>query len=150
MVYSESLAEDLRMLYEEIFLCHSNFTLAFLNALMEKTLSVGIDKIIHQEVTRRVNHVERALWETPLTLVRNNRACSLPLAWIDCSATGLTDLELVRKLSEFQVSLLAGRLFYWNSQDQHTRNVRLSLLKPDRVFYKALDVISETVRRIGK
>jgi aspartate/methionine/tyrosine aminotransferase len=150
MVYSESLAEDLRMLYEEIFLCHSNFTLAFLNVLMERTLSVGIDKIVHQEVTRRMNHVERALLETPLTLVRNNRSCSLPLAWIDCSATGLTDLELVRKLGEFQVSLLAGRLFYWNSQDQHTGNVRLSLLKPDRVFYKALDVISETVRNIGR
>ena len=150
MAYSESLAEDLRMLYEEIFLCHSNFTLAFLNALMERTLSVGVDKIVHQEVTRKMNHVEKALSETPLTLVRNNRACSLPLAWMDCSATGLTDLELVRRLSEVQVSLLAGRLFYWNSGDQHTSNVRLSLMKPDRIFYKALDVISETVRKIGK
>jgi aspartate/methionine/tyrosine aminotransferase len=150
MAYSESLAEDLRMLYEEIFLCHSNFTLAFLKALIEKTRNVGVDKIIHQEVTRRMHHVERALSGTPLTLVKNNRACALPLAWIDCSATGLNDLELVQKLKEFQISLLAGRLFYWNSHDQHTDHIRLSVMKPDRVFYKALDMISDTVLRIGK
>jgi alanine-alpha-ketoisovalerate/valine-pyruvate aminotransferase len=96
-----------------------------------------------------MHHVERALSETPLTLVKNNRACALPLAWMDCSATGLTDLELVQKLKEVQVSLLAGRLFYWNSQDQHTGNIRLSVMKPDRVFYKALDVISDTVRKMS-
>ena len=87
MVYSESLAEDLRTLYEEIFLCSSNFTLAFLKTIIEKTRSVCVDKIIHREVSKRTLYVERALSQSSLVLVRNNRACSLPLAWIDCSAT---------------------------------------------------------------
>jgi aspartate/methionine/tyrosine aminotransferase len=150
MVYSESLAEDLRTLYEEIFLCSSNFTLAFLKTLIEKTRSVGVDKVIHREVSKRTLYVERALSQSSLVLVRNNRACSLPLAWIDCSATGLTDLELVRKLKEYNIALLPGRFFYWASQEQHTSHVRLSLMKPNRVFYKAVDTLSETVQRIVK
>jgi aspartate/methionine/tyrosine aminotransferase len=150
MVYSESLAKDLRMLYEEIYLCSSNFTLAFLKTVMEKTKSVGIDRVIHQEVTKRMHHVENALSATPLVLMKSDRACSLPLAWIDCSATGVSDLELVQKLKEHQVALLPGRFFFWNSQDQHTSNVRLSLMKPDGVFYRGLDVLSEAIRKISK
>jgi aspartate/methionine/tyrosine aminotransferase len=150
LVYSEALAEELRVLYEEIFLCSSNFTLAFLKTLIETTRKVGVGKIIHQEVDKRTLHVERALSQTALILVKNNRACSLPLAWIDCSQTGLTDLEFVRELRGFQIALLPGRFFYWDSQDRHTGHVRLSLMKPDRVFYKAVEALSETVQRIGK
>jgi aspartate/methionine/tyrosine aminotransferase len=150
LVYSEPLAEHLRLLYEDIFLCSSNFTLALLNSFMQKTRALGVDKIVHQEVDKRTIHVERSLLRTPLVLVRSNRACAMPLAWIDCSATGLTDLEFVRELSGYQISLLPGRYFYWASQEWHTSHVRLSLMKPDRVFYKAVDALSETVQKIGK
>jgi aspartate/methionine/tyrosine aminotransferase len=150
MVYSEGLAKELRVLYEEIFLCSSNFTLAFLKTLIDATRKAGVDKIIHQEVEKRTLHVERALAHTPLIVERNNRACALPLTWIDCSQTGLSDLEFVRTLRDFQISLLPGRFFYWDSQAQHTHHVRLSLMKPDRVFYRAIDALSETVQKIGK
>ena len=145
MTYSQSLSKDMRMLYEEIYLCTNNFSLALLGKLIDRTREVGIDKVIWQEVTQRMRHVEAALSKTPLTLVATGGEHSLPVAWMDCSATGLKDVDLVRKLKEQSLVLLPGRFFYWNSQDQHTNNVRLSLMRPDHVFYKGLEVLSSAL-----
>ncbi len=149
MAYSQSLAPDLRMLYEEIYLCHSNFTLAFLTKIIERTKDVGLDKIVRQEVTKRMKCVEDALVGTPLSIVKTDGACALPLAWMDCSQTGLNDFELVQKLREHQVALLPGRFFYWDSQEKHTNNVRLSLMKPDAVFYRGLEALNHALLKIG-
>jgi len=142
MAYSESLSRDMRMLYEEIFLCTSNFTLALLGKIVEKTKEVGVDKVVWQEVMERMRHVEVAVSQTPLVLAYPEKECSMPVVWMDCSATGLSDIQLVRKLQERSLVLLPGRFFYWNSQEQHTSNVRLSLMRPDHVLYRGLEVLS--------
>ncbi len=149
MAYSESLSKDMRMLYEEVFLCSSSFALALLGRIIDKTHAIGIDKIVWSEVAKRTTHLERALAGTQLFITRNEGSCAMPVIWLDCGGTGLTDLELIHELKHFGVVLLPGRLFFRNSQVQHTRHVRFSLLKPDAVFYEGVEVLKFALKKIG-
>ncbi|MGB4056700.1 MAG: aminotransferase class I/II-fold pyridoxal phosphate-dependent enzyme [Alphaproteobacteria bacterium] len=148
MAYSEPLAKDLRLLYEEFYLCTSNFSLALLSKLIDETHKVGLDKIVWQEVEKRTARVESAIANTPLKLVKNDRDCTLPVAWIDCSKTGMTDVEILEKLRPHNIAVLPGRFFFWNSQQQHTDRIRISLMKPDDVFYKGVDVLERTLPQV--
>lgn len=148
MAYSGSIAKDMRGIYEEIFLCSSNFTLALLAKLMDKTHEAGVSRVIKQEAERRTQYVESVLTNTPLSVIREPDACVMPVTWLDCSRTGLTDIELVTRLREHNIGLLPGRFFYWNSRDQHTANVRLSLMRPETVFREGLEALSEALPKI--
>lgn len=148
MSYSDSLAKELRILYEEIFLCSSNFTVALLSRMLSKTTEVGLSKIVWDEVDRRTQLVRSALSSSSLTIIEGSGSTRLPFAWIDCSRTGLTDLELVAALVKRNVALLPGRYFYWNSRNDHTQNVRLSLMRPARMFHDGLVVLQAALKDI--
>jgi len=148
MVYSRPLASDMRMLYEEIFLCSSSFTLALLGKLLQKTHEVGLDKVVWDEVAVRRQHLERALAESPLKLTGKSNACALPLAWLDSSATGLPDTMLVTELMKHQVAVLPGRFFYRGSRYKDATHVRLSLMKPDNIFYGGVKALGQALPKI--
>ncbi|MCX6350645.1 MAG: aminotransferase class I/II-fold pyridoxal phosphate-dependent enzyme [Bacteroidetes bacterium] len=148
MAYSESLAQELKCLYEEVYLCHSKFSVNLLSHLIEKTHQVGIDKIIWEEIDKRKAKLFEAIKDTALSLITNERACSIPMGWIDCSASGLTDIQLVDELKKYGVMILPGRFFYWNSQNKHTENVRISLLRSDAIFDKGLESLRIGIQKI--
>lgn len=148
IAYSEGLARELRILYEEIFLCSSNFALALLGQLIERTRIVGIEKVIWEEVDRRKKLVSSVLEGTALVPMSGEQNC-LPFSWIDCSATRMTDIDVLVKLREFNISLLPGRYFFWNSPGSHTTHVRLSLMRPKRVF-EGIYAMRNIVQRIPR
>ena len=148
MAYSDSLAEEIRMLYEEIYLCTSSFSLGLLTELIEKTRRTGVEKVVWNEVDQRRERLREVLKDTPLTSVVNQNACPLPLEWLDCSATGLEDLELVKHLARSGVAVLPGRFFYWNSQEQHTNNIRINLMRSDDMFEKGLGALHYAMQRL--
>ena len=80
MAYSGSLAQSVRELYEEIYLCSSSFTLAVLGNLIERTVEAGIDKVIWNEVDNRRSFLRGALLGSKLELIENKGACSMPVA----------------------------------------------------------------------
>ena len=148
IAYSHAIAADLRQLYEEIFLCTSNFALALLAKIMESTLALGIYEVVNKEVAKRKAVVAEALSGTTMTFVKSARGSLLPFAWLDCSSTGLSDLELVNRLREFRIALLPGRYFYWNSRQAHTSNVRLSLMKPNNQFLPGISLLKDVANKI--
>jgi aspartate/methionine/tyrosine aminotransferase len=148
MAYSESLSSEVRTLYEEVYLCVSNFSLGLLSELIDKTRKVGIDEIVWAEVDKRKQQVREALQDTFLTPILNDKAAPLPLEWLDCSASGLTDIELVEELKKAGVALLPGRFFYWNTPEQHTQNVRLSLMRSNDIFDKGLQTLNQALQRL--
>lgn len=151
MAYSRQIADELRPLYEEVYLCHSNFSVALLNRLIEQTDKAGIEKIIWRGVMERRAKLEHALAGTALVPVATTRPVSaLPVAWLDCSRTGLNDLQLVRLLTKFDVALLPGRFFYWNSQARHTNRVRVSLLRSDAMFERGLRALNEALHSLAR
>ncbi|KZN58168.1 hypothetical protein N473_05350 [Pseudoalteromonas luteoviolacea CPMOR-1] len=148
MVYSEAISSTMRLLYEEIFLCSSNFALALLKQFIAVTAKFGVDATIKNEVRRRSETINDALSGTGLKVFDNDEKCQLPLCWIDISATGYDDVSFAARLKEHDIAVLPGRFFYWNSKSQHTQFIRVSLMKPDAEFYEGVGKLKEAVTRI--
>ncbi len=138
---SESIAADIKKIYHEIYLCPNKIALAVLTEIMRRTAEVGFDKILYQPLAERYAEVQAAITGTGLRLVESPNAAPMPVAWINCSRTGMKDVELVAHLAEAGVAVLPGSPFYWNSPDARTDCVRISLLKPKPVLQGGLNAL---------
>lgn len=131
--YSEDLADEIRLIYEELYLCCSNFTLSVITAFIEATLKKGgvsymqalIDenqKAACSALSGTLVHVETLSSGTPMTVL-----------WLNIKKTGLNDLELTDYLAGYEIAVLPGRYFYWNTHEVagHDR-IRIALMKPDK------------------
>lgn len=148
MTYSGSLAQSVRELYEEIYLCSSSFSLAVLGNLIERTMEAGIDKVIWNEVDNRRSFLRGALLGSKLELVEHKGSCAMPVAWLDATKTHKNDFEIVESLSKHGISLLPGRFFYWNSKEMNTNNVRLSLMRPDNTFHQGITALKSAIPHV--
>lgn len=143
IVYSEKISKDMRMLYEEIFLCSSNFTLALIEQLVSHTKILGLNSVVWSGTERRLSLLKKVIEPFPLTLSDSSNSCILPVSWISCSKTEFNDLELSKAVNKYNVAVLPGRFFYWNSPNEHTSNIRISLLKPEHIFYQGMEKLSQ-------
>lgn len=148
MVYPKSVSATMRLLYEEVFLCSSNFALALLKQFVAVTAQVGVDATIKNEVRNRYASVKDALEGTPLQVVENPEKCLLPLCWIDISKTGYDDITFAGLLKQHEIAVLPGRYFYWDSKISHTGHIRVSLMKPDREFYEGIAHLKMAINSI--
>jgi aspartate/methionine/tyrosine aminotransferase len=136
--YSEDISVSVRRIYEEIFLCSSNFSLALLTRLVRQTYEVGLDQVVREEVRIRRQMLMTALEATPLVLANHRENSQLPFAWLDISFTNYSDLQLVELLAEDGVAVLPGRYFYWSSAARHGNRIRVSLMRPNNVLFGGL------------
>ncbi|MCZ2159133.1 hypothetical protein NPX99_07685 [Bartonella sp. 220] len=94
---------------------------------------------------RRTNF-RNILNQTNLEIAKKSIESVMPVEWIDCSATGLSDLKLVQHCKTFSLCLLPGRYFYWSKPDELGHQfVRASLMKHDSVFELALQRLREAM-----
>lgn len=149
MAYSASVATELRTLYEEVYLCHSNFSVCLLSHLIERTTEAGVDKVIWNDIDLRRSKLNGALKETGLKSAANQGACPMPVEWLNCTQMGMTDLELVEEVKKFGVALLPGRYFYWSTPEQHVDHVRVSLLRSAAMFDKGLLALQHALQKIS-
>jgi aspartate/methionine/tyrosine aminotransferase len=149
LVYKDTVASELRMLYEEIFLCSSNFVLLLLTRLAQQTAHHGLAQVVQKPAAARLGLVGDVLANSPLSLVPNKFKTVLPLAWIDCKESGTTDLELVAYLKGYGLAVLPGRNFYWNSPEENTYNIRISLMRPTMMFYTGLKALEKAVSHLS-
>ncbi len=158
LVASPDHAPLIRTIYEEIYLCCSNFSLALIEAMIRKTQDAGGLPFVHSILAERNEYLREVLKNTALNFPIRLEPSSMSVAWIDHSETGLTDLQLVEKLAPFGIAVLPGRYFYWNSHDTRGHDhIRIALMKPERVFYEgaqhlknAIGIISPRVSRVDE
>ncbi|BBP56875.1 aminotransferase class I/II-fold pyridoxal phosphate-dependent enzyme [Pseudomonas sp. St316] len=133
--YSEDLAQDIRAIYEEIYLCSSNFVLRVIIAFIEATLKRGGLDYMHSIISKNTETVRSQLIGTRVSIETPLSRSVMTVMWLNIKRTGLSDLELTDYLASYDVAVLPGRYFYWNSHDLagHDR-IRISLLKPDDQF----------------
>jgi aspartate/methionine/tyrosine aminotransferase len=133
--YSEDLACEIRPIYEEIYLCSSNFTLRMIIAFIESTLKKGGLSYMHSIISKNINIALSQLGSTQVTVERPHAESNMTVMWLNIKDTGLSDLELSDYLTTYDVAVLPGRYFYWNSHATagHDR-IRIALLKPDEQF----------------
>jgi aspartate/methionine/tyrosine aminotransferase len=142
LAYSPDVASLARQIYEEIFLCSSGFALSLFAELFHITSEEGVEKCILDEARRRRGQVDAALAGTRYRSTSGRGAVVLPLAWLDCEDSGLSDLEVTDGLRSTGIAVLPGRHFYWNHHPSRRSNfIRLSLLRPDDVLRDGLDAI---------
>ena len=134
----------LRRLYEEVYLCVSNFTLLLLIRMFEVAASLGIGPYLHEDVKVRRQITRHALARTSLVPAAESIDSGLGVEWVDCSGTEFDDLGLTQFLNTAGLSVLPGRYFYWQNGDQGRDRVRLSLMKPMDCLSKSLHVLKNS------
>jgi DNA-binding transcriptional MocR family regulator len=85
--------------------------------------------------------IRKAIAGSGLSVADGCEGSQLPVEWIDCSGTGLSDLEVTDFFASQGLLVLPGRQFFWNSPDD-TRNqnfLRLAMLKPSDRFHMAVE-----------
>jgi aspartate/methionine/tyrosine aminotransferase len=148
LVYKDTIASELRMLYEEIFLCSSNFVLILLTKLIERTAQNGLAQVVHKNAAERLALVGDALVGSSLELIPNRHKTVLPLAWIDCSGSGMSDLEVVAHMKQYSLAVLPGRNFFWNSPEKNTCFIRVSLMRPTMMFHTGLKALKRAASHL--
>ncbi len=115
LCYSPELAKDIRVIYEEIYLCSSNFTLNIISEFIIETQRKGGVQFVQNLIENRLLYLKEALKNTGLIILDRPKESCMSVVWLDTSFLNMTDLDFVRYLSKFNISLLPGRFFYWDS-----------------------------------
>lgn len=144
--YSKDLAREIRAIYEEIYLCSSNFVLRVIIAFIEATLERGGLSYVHSIIANNTELARSQLAGTRVSVESPHRHSAMTVMWLDINRTGLSDLELADYLATYDVAVLPGRYFYWNSHEVagHDR-IRIALLKPDDQFVFSLSRLRQAL-----
>lgn len=138
IVYSADLAKRMQVAYEEIYLCHSRFVMGVFVDLFRRTAMAGVGDTITDEMASRRARVRAVLAGTGLRPVTDERRTVMPVEWVDISATGKSDRELIDQLLAQGFHCLPGSHFYWHRYYQEgvdrSSFIRLSLARPQQVF----------------
>jgi aspartate/methionine/tyrosine aminotransferase len=139
--YSSDIAPLIRQIYEELYLCSSNLSLALITAFIKSTAEKGGLHYLHSLIQSRLETFRATLSDLPVQIANENSDALMSIAWVDISALGLTDMELVNHCAKYELSILPGRYFYWNSHEinGHAR-VRIALLKSEVGFINSIAV----------
>ncbi len=148
MVYSKAIAKEIRLLYEEIYLCTSKISLSLLSELIKITSDKGLNNVIWKDVQYRKQRLIQAIKGTGLQLVESENTCDLPIVWLNIKETNLSDIELYSYLEKFDVFVLPGRMFYWNSPLKNQFFIRMSLFIPRQAFEIGLNKLSFALRKL--
>lgn len=133
--YSADLEPDIRNIYEEIYLCCSNFSLRVIIAFIDETLKKGGLSYMQSIISKNIQIATAALEHSLATVESIAPQSTMTVMWLNIEKTGLCDLELTEYLATYSVAVLPGRYFYWNSHHVagHHR-IRIALFKPESQF----------------
>ena len=147
LCYSEDIAPLMREIYEEIYLCTSNLSLALIESFMNRVQKNGGLASMQQLILERRQYVLKQLAESLLKPEFYNTRTLMSVIWLNISETKMSDLELVKYLNKFSLSILPGRYFYWNDHANLGHSyVRISLLKRDNTFFNSISVLRDAVK----
>jgi aspartate/methionine/tyrosine aminotransferase len=115
-------------------------------AFIEATLKRGGLTYVHSIITKNAEIVRSQLVGTQVCVDSPHSHSGMTVMWLDIKRTGLSDLELTNYLATYDVAVLPGRYFYWNSHEVagHDR-IRIALLKPDDQFEFSLSRLRQAL-----
>ena len=102
---------------------------------------------MQQLILERRQYVLKQLAESLLKPEFYNTRTLMSVIWLNISETKMSDLELVKYLNKFSLSILPGRYFYWNDHANLGHSyVRISLLKRYNTFFNSISVLRDAVK----
>jgi hypothetical protein len=148
LICSADLEPYVKEIYNEVWLCTSPKTLLVLERHLCRYLTVGLPTVLWDVVDDRRKMIRKAIAGSGLDVAEGCAGSQLPVEWIDCSGTGLSDLELTHNFASQGLLVLPGRQFYWNSQDadRSQKFIRLAMLKPKNRFDLSVERLAHLAR----
>lgn len=143
--YSDDLASIFSEIYNEVYLCVSNFSLGVIASFIDKTSEFGIDKIIWDTVDSRRRILRNLVENSRISVSEMSQNSTLPVEWLSCEATNKNDFLICEELRHLGLAILPGRQFYWNSSKNpcNQKNIRISLMKRETVFLKGINILRD-------
>jgi aspartate/methionine/tyrosine aminotransferase len=148
---SSNIIKEIEIIYDEIFLCHSNFALTLLSQFLLDAADRGLDQAVWSAVRERRLKFREVLDNRILGIHRVSLNSTISVEWVMIKSCFANDLELAEFFKQQNLVLLPGRQFYWNSRGAvgNTHFARFALLKPEDEFKSALDVLGQGLRRFA-
>lgn len=145
LVFSAGAAGEMHFLYDELYLCHSNFALGLLTEFLKDAHQRGLSETLWTGLRQRKRLFRSALKHGPLRIAPGSEASALSVEWLQLDPAAGTDEEFTKRLRQSGLVLLPGRQFYWSHTGDAAKTcyVRASLLKPERQFLAALAVLQK-------
>ncbi len=141
--FSEDMAKLFTEIYNEVYLCVSNFSLSILAAFFDETTKIELREPIWDLVDARRSLLRKAIKNSTLSVSKFSINSNLPVEWLKCNTNKKNDLHVCQELKELGLAILPGRQFYWNSSNlsDHQQNIRISLMKPQKIFLAGLRIL---------
>lgn len=148
---SGNVFQEISIIYDEIFLCHSNFALLMLSEFLLDAHIRGLEQAVWKDVADRRRTFRQALDNTILAVHAESVDSTLSVEWVTIRSHFASDLDLVDHFKALNVVLLPGRQFFWSRKGAlaHTTSARFALLKPESEFLTAIDVIHHELKQAG-
>lgn len=143
-VSSDSVAEAVQTLHENLLLRVSPFFLAILNRLMADSSALDATKKLVRDNRAILSSLLDSL---PVQLGSSGNAdWSLPLEWLHLlPECGLTGRQLQCNLAHRGVEVLSGDLFYWASREKDSAHIRVALNRETRIVRTGSRILAQTV-----
>ena len=150
LIFSEDISSLMHTIYEEIYLCVSNFQLKLLIAFMRDAETRGLDVAVWSEVKRRRFAFRKTIESSVFQIHKSAIDSNISVEWVTFDPSLGNDFQMMDILKNEGLIVLPGRLFYWNSS-AHPKNhqfIRFSLLKPRTQFDASLKCIRQALNMV--
>lgn len=150
--FSDDLKNIVSEVYNEIYLCVSNVTLAILSAFFDKTTKVGIKSTIWDVVDARRKLLREAIKDSNLTVTNVSLPSNLPVEWLMFTENDGDDFTICQSLKQLNLAVLPGRQFYWNSSNEkeNQKYIRVSFMKKETSFMTGLHILGNYCKSSNK
>jgi aspartate/methionine/tyrosine aminotransferase len=141
--FSEDLKEIFCEIYNEVYLCVSNFSLGILSAFFDETAKIGLQKTIWDVVQTRRQMLRKVIEDSKLSVSMISKNSNLPVEWLRYHGTDKNDIAICQELSQLNLAVLPGRHFYWNSSHNKANHqyIRVSLMKRKNIFLSGINIL---------
>ncbi|MBI5631485.1 MAG: aminotransferase class I/II-fold pyridoxal phosphate-dependent enzyme [Elusimicrobia bacterium] len=146
---SPDIIREMEVIYDEIFLCPSNFALAVLGEFLKDALERGLAEAVWKEVAERRIQFRQALDGEVLSVHPEALKSRLSVEWVRIGPPFKSDWHLAQHFKAKNLVLLPGRPFYWSRPGAVTHCARFALLKPKADFLEAVAFLSQELWRLG-
>jgi len=147
LIFSEDISDLMHTIYEEIYLCVSNFQLEILISFMQNTENIGLETAVWREVEQRRLAFRKTIESSIFEIHKSATESNISVEWVTFDPRLGNDFQMMCVFKNEGLVVLPGRLFYWNSSNHpgHQQFIRFSLLKPRAQFDASLTCISQAI-----
>lgn len=148
---SPDIIQEIDIIYDEIFLCASNFALGILTEFLLDAHKRGLAEAVWKEVAARRLKFRNALDNNILAIHPSALKSTISVEWVQIRSHFVNDTELAEHFKVHNLVLLPGRQFYWSRKGRQavSEYARFALLKPKNDFLEAVDLLGQELRRLS-